>query len=56
MEKGRGAWLITININTIEGTSVVDSVNTFLVSEKEFGDFILELEVMIESPLSNSGI
>lgn len=40
----------------IIGTSVVDTANTFLITEQEYGDFILELDVMIESPLSNSGI
>lgn len=40
----------------IVGTTVMNSGNTFLVTEKEYGDFILELDVMIESPLSNSGI
>ncbi len=51
---GRG--LFAINNGVITGTSVVDSVNTFLVTEKEYGDFILELDVKIESPFSNSGI
>lgn len=51
---GRG--LFAIKNGVITGTSVVDSVNTFLVTEKEYGDFILELDVKIESPLSNSGI
>ncbi len=40
----------------IVGTSVQNSGNTFLVTEKEYGDFILELDTKIESPLSNSGI
>jgi hypothetical protein len=40
----------------IVGTSVLNSGNTFLVTEKEYGDFILEMDVKIESPLSNSGI
>ena len=40
----------------IVGTSVSNSGNTFLVTEKEYGDFILEMDVKIESPLSNSGI
>lgn len=51
-----GGGLFTIENGAIVGTSVVDSVNTFLVTEKEYGDFILELDVMIESELSNSGI
>ena len=40
----------------IVGTTVMNSGNTFLVTEKEYGDFLLELDVMIESPVSNSGI
>jgi hypothetical protein len=40
----------------IVGTTVTGSANSFLVTEKEYGDFILNLDVMIESPLSNSGI
>ncbi|CAN5524315.1 hypothetical protein BH11BAC5_BH11BAC5_01720 [soil metagenome] len=51
-----GGGLFALENGAIVGTSVVDSVNTFLVTEKEYGDFILELDVMIESELSNSGI
>jgi hypothetical protein len=40
----------------IVGTAVAGQGNSFLVTEKEYGDFILNLDVMIESPLSNSGI
>ena len=40
----------------IVGTSVAGSGNTFLVTEKEFGDFILELDAKIDNPQSNSGI
>lgn len=40
----------------IVGTTVLNSGNTFLVSEKEYGDFILEMDTRIESPLSNSGV
>jgi hypothetical protein len=40
----------------IVGTTVMNSGNTFLVTEKEYGDFVLELDAMIESNLSNSGI
>src|ERR1700761_268972 len=40
----------------IVGMSVAGSGNTFLVTEKEFGDFILELDTKIDSPKSNSGI
>ncbi|SDD20864.1 protein of unknown function [Mucilaginibacter pineti] len=40
----------------IVGTTVMNSGNTFLVTEKEYGDFILELDTKIESKLSNSGV
>lgn len=40
----------------IVGKTVMNSGNTFLVTEKEYGDFILELDTKIESPLSNSGV
>ena len=40
----------------IVGTTVLNSGNTFLVTEKEYGDFILELDTKIESVLSNSGV
>jgi hypothetical protein len=51
-----GGGLFGIENGAITGISVVDSVNTFLVTEREYGDFILELDVKIESELSNSGI
>ncbi|RYZ92815.1 MAG: DUF1080 domain-containing protein, partial [Sphingobacteriaceae bacterium] len=41
---------------TIQGTTVINSGNTFLVTEKEYGDFVLELDAKLESNVSNSGI
>jgi hypothetical protein len=38
------------------GTAVKGSPNTFLCTEKEFGDFILEFEVLLEDPELNSGV
>jgi len=40
----------------IVGTTVMNSGNTFLVTEKEYGDFQLELDFMLESNVSNSGV
>jgi hypothetical protein len=40
----------------IVGTSVAGSGNTFLVTEKEYGDFALELDVKIDDATSNSGV
>ncbi|HUR11788.1 MAG TPA: DUF1080 domain-containing protein, partial [Flavitalea sp.] len=39
----------------IIGTTVSGEPNSFLATEKEYGDFILELELKIDSPM-NSGI
>lgn len=41
--------------DAIVGTSIPDTPNSFLTTEKMYGDFILELEVKVDSPL-NSGI
>jgi hypothetical protein len=40
----------------IVGTTVANTGNTFLVTEKEYGDFILEADVFVEDPQGNSGI
>ena len=40
----------------IVGTNVLHSGNTFLATEKEYGDFILELDIKIESLKGNSGV
>ena len=40
----------------IVGYTVPSSPNSFLVTDKEYGDFVLELEVMIPDTTSNSGI
>ena len=40
----------------IVGTTVLNSGNTFLATQKEYGDFILELDIKIESPKGNSGV
>lgn len=45
-----------IENGAITGVTSVGTPNTFLVTEKEYGDFILELEVMMEDTTSNSGI
>lgn len=41
---------------TITGTTVAATPNSFLVTEKEYGDFILELEVSLPDTITNSGI
>ena len=40
----------------IVGTTVNNSGNTFLATDKEFRDFILEMDVQIDDTSSNSGI
>ena len=40
----------------IVGSTVAGSGNTFLATEKEYGNFILELDIKIESIKGNSGI
>jgi hypothetical protein len=55
-KKITGTAEYNIEQNAVVGTSVAGSPNTFLVTEKEYGDFILELEVRIDDTTSNSGI
>ncbi len=40
----------------IVGTAVANSGNTFLVTEKEFSDFVLEMDIKIDDTTSNSGV
>ena len=41
----------------IVGSTVLNSPNSFLVSEKKFsGDFVLELDALIEDSAMNSGV
>lgn len=51
-----GSAKYTVEEGAIVGTTVPGSPNTFLITEKTYGDFILELEVKIEDSSSNSGI
>jgi len=41
---------------TIVGTAVSGSPNSFLCTDQEFGDFILEFEVLLVDPELNSGV
>lgn len=40
----------------IVGITVMNTGNTFLSTEEEYGDFILELDLKVESDLTNSGV
>lgn len=51
-----GSAIYKIENDMIVGSTVSASPNSFLVTEKEYGDFILELEVKIDDTTSNSGI
>jgi len=45
-----------IEDGAIVGVTVPNTPNSFLITEQEYGDFILELEVKIMDTTSNSGI
>jgi hypothetical protein len=51
-----GTAKFDIEDGVIVGTTVLNSGNTFLATEKEYGDFIMEIDVKLESPEGNSGI
>jgi hypothetical protein len=51
-----GTAKFEVKDGAIRGTTVPNSPNSFLVTEKTYGDFALELEVLIEDEGSNSGI
>jgi hypothetical protein len=51
-----GTATYSVEDSAIVGTTVVDKANSFLVTEKEYDDFILELEAKIDDVSSNSGI
>ena len=46
----------SIEDDAIVGTMVKGTPNSFLVTEKEYGDFILELDVKLEGTETNSGV
>src|SRR4026209_670918 len=46
----------TVEHGVIVGRTVVGSRNSFLYTEKEYGDFILEADVWVEDEEGNSGI
>lgn len=45
-----------IENGAIVGTMTKNSPNSFLVTEKEYGDFVLELDIKLEGAETNSGI
>ncbi len=46
----------SVEDGAIVGRSVPDTSNTFLATEKDYGDFELELDFKIDDPTFNSGI
>jgi hypothetical protein len=51
-----GAAEFTIEDGVIIGTAVANTPNTFLISDQQYSDFILELEIKVEHESSNSGV
>jgi hypothetical protein len=55
-KKATGTAEYTVEQGMIVGKAVFNSPNSFLVTEKEFGDFVLELDIKIDDTSSNSGV
>lgn len=51
-----GAAEFTVEDGVIIGTAVANTPNTFLISDQEYEDFILELEIKVDHESSNSGV
>lgn len=51
-----GSANYSVENGMIVGSTVANSPNSFLCTEKEYGDFIFDLEVKIDDTTSNSGI
>ena len=51
-----GSGKFSVEDGVIVGTTVLNSGNTFLATEKEYGDFVLEADIKLESSEGNSGI
>lgn len=55
-KQATGKATYQVQNGAIVGTTVTHSPNSFLVTDKEYGDFVLELDAKVESINSNSGI
>lgn len=55
-KKGAGNAEYAVQNGAIVGTTVMSSSNSFLITEKEFANFVLELDAKIDDTTSNSGI
>lgn len=55
-KQATGTAKYSVEDGQIVGTTVVNSPNSFLVTNKEYGDFILELDAKVPDTTSNSGV
>src|SRR5438477_6496166 len=55
-KKGAGSAEYKVDNGAIVGTTVMSSPNSFLITEREFANFVLELDAKIDDTTSNSGI
>ena len=55
-KKGAGNAEYKVEKGAIVGTTVMSSPNSFLVTENEYDNYVLELEAKIDDTTSNSGI
>lgn len=51
-----GKATFTAEDGAIVATTVANTKNTFLTTEKEYGDFVLELDIYVEDEEGNSGV
>jgi hypothetical protein len=55
-KQATGSAGYSVENGMIVGTTVVNSPNSFLVTQKEYGDFVLELDNKVDDTTSNSGV
>ncbi len=55
-KRGAGTADYKVEDGMIVGSTVVNSPNSFLITEQEYGDFVLELDAKIDDTTSNSGV
>ena len=55
-KKMAGSATYQVENGVIIGTTVEGTGNSFLVTEKEYQDFVLDIDVKLESPKGNSGV
>ena len=55
-KRGAGNADYKVENGMIVGSTVVGSPNSFLITEKEYGDFVLELDAKVDDTTSNSGV